>query len=72
MDRNRLSELYGVACARIQQAGSDLYEDLHHADGDPIGNLGEVVDKLALYKRYILSEVDFIREVVRECEDGGQ
>ena len=66
MEKARLSKMYGKACARLQQAGSELYESLHTESGDPITDVHTATEKLTVYKKWLLMEVDFIRELVRE------
>ena len=69
--KDLLSEIYAGACSRIQQAGSDLYEALHKDNGDPIGSRELVVDIVGEYRKWLLIEVDLIREAVREYEEKG-
>jgi uncharacterized protein HemX len=74
MDDNRLSDMYSKACARLQQAAADLYEDLHTNQGDPKTDVAKVTDVVGAYRRWLLVEADFIRELAKEYgeKNGGK
>ena len=74
MDDNRLSEMYAMSCARLQQAASELYEDLHTKQGSPKTDVPEVIEMITAYKRWLVIEADLIRELAKEYgdKDGGQ
>ena len=66
MAEARLSKMYADACDRIQKAGADLYETLHDNKGRPEHDVTAVIDIVAEHRRWILIELDFIREAVKE------
>jgi hypothetical protein len=66
-----LSKTYADACGRMHQAATDLYERLHTNDGDPKDNLEHVLTAVNEYKRWVLIEVDLVREACRERNEQG-
>ena len=61
-----VSELYSDACALIQQAACDMYEDLHDEKGNPINDAEYVASMLVEYRKWLLIEIDLIRETAKE------
>jgi len=66
-----LSETYLGACERMHKATSTLYEDLHNENGEPHKQIDQVLDIVNKYKRWVLIEVDLIREACREHGEEG-
>jgi hypothetical protein len=74
MDSSRLSEMYEKACARLQQAAAELYEALHTEQGAPKTDTSEVSEVINGYRRWLVMEADFIRELAKEYgeKNGGE
>jgi hypothetical protein len=66
-----LSETYLGACERMHKATSTLYEELHNENGEPHKQIDQVLDIVNKYKRWVLIEVDLIREACREHGEEG-
>jgi hypothetical protein len=66
-----LSETYLGACERMHKATSTLYEELHNDNGEPHKQIDQVLDIVNKYKRWVLIEVDLIREACREHGEEG-
>jgi len=66
-----LSETYLGACERMHKATSTLYEELHNDNGEPHKQIDQVLDIVNKYKRWVLIEVDLIREACREPGEEG-
>ena len=59
------------ACERMHKATSTLYEELHNDNGEPHKQIDQVLDIVNKYKRWVLIEVDLIREACREHGEEG-
>ena len=66
-----LSETYLGACERMHRATSTLYEELHSDTGEAHVEMQQGLDIVNKYKRWVLIEVDLIREACREQGEEG-
>jgi predicted HicB family RNase H-like nuclease len=55
----------------MHKATSTLYEELHNENGEPHKQIDQVLDIVNKYKRWVLIEVDLIREACREHGEEG-
>ncbi len=71
MERSKqsLSEYYSIACLRVHALISEMYESLHDADGEPISNYDEVLDKLMSLRKEMFEELDLIKSICREFNE---
>ncbi len=71
MERSKqsLSEYYSIGCLRVHALINEMYESLHNADGEPISNYDEVLDKLMSLRKEMFEELDLIKSICREFNE---
>ena len=62
LTREQLSESFSIACMRLHNEITRLYEDLHDNEGGPCINPGIVANMIAASRVIINHELDFIKE----------
>lgn len=66
MERSELSRMYFIACNRISEASTELYEKIHSKKGEAVTDIGEVLDEIKKFQKQSLVEIDLIRQSVKE------
>lgn len=66
MERSELSRLYFVACNRISEASTELYEKIHTRKGEAVFEVDDVLDEIKKFQKQSLAEIDLIRQSVKE------
>jgi hypothetical protein len=66
MERSELSRMYFVACNRISQASTELYERIHTNGGKALDEVESVLSEVKKFQRQVIEEVDLIRQAVKE------
>ena len=62
LTEEQLSESYSIACLRLHDEITKLYEDLHGNEGDPCTSSGLVHNMVSAVRAIINHELDFIKE----------
>jgi hypothetical protein len=62
LTEEQLSESYSIACLRLHNEITKLYEDLHGEIGDPCTNSGLVSNMVSAVRVILNHELDFIKE----------
>lgn len=70
MNSQKLSELYFFSCDEIQRLTTSMYEKVHDAAGNPIGNPDIIKDIVSDYKFKITQEITAIKEACAEFAEG--
>lgn len=69
MNPEDISSLYSIACLRIHEAVSNLYESLHDSEGYPIAEIEEANDHIKKLQKQVSLEADLIRQSIREYNE---
>lgn len=66
MERSELSRMYFIACNRIAEASTELYEKIHTKRGEAVTDIEDVLDDIKKFQKQTLVEIDLIRQSVKE------
>lgn len=69
MENVILSEKYFIACNRIHEEATSLYERIHDNDGSPIKDETLILSAIQSSMRSISIELDLIKSCCFECND---
>lgn len=64
-----LSRSYMVATSRIHEEATNLYENLHASDGEPVQERDVVYALVKNTRKNILMEIDMVIEAVKQYND---
>ena len=73
MTNEELSRMYELACGRIHEETTSLYESLHNVRGEAREDSGKVYNLIQGFRRKISLELDLVdtSAVEKAEEDGG-
>lgn len=66
MTRNKLGNMYSIACINLSNELTELYEELFDEEGNPLTDLEAVNDRIKRYQKQVSLEADLIRQSIRE------
>lgn len=69
MDRYKLGDIFAIACDRISDSCSELYESLFDKDGQPLYDIDEINSYIRDFQRQVSAEADLIRQGVIEYKE---
>lgn len=66
MTRDKLGNMYSIACINLSNELTELYEELFDEEGNPLTDLEAVNDRIKRYQKQVSLEADLIRQSIRE------
>lgn len=69
MEKSKLSDVFSMTTLMIHDATTDLYEELHDKNGDPIDSIDAVSDKCRVYKTRVFNEIQMILDMCFEYNE---
>lgn len=66
MNPEEISSLYSIACIRIHEEVSNLYESMHDSEGSPITDLEVANENIKKLQKQVSYEADLIRQTIKE------
>lgn len=70
MDTASVSKSFFTATSRVQELMTDLYENLHDNDGNPLLDEELITDRINAYKRVVRTELDMVKSAVKQYNEG--
>tara|TARA_R110001592_G_scaffold143195_1_gene365841 strand:+ start:7043 stop:7270 length:228 start_codon:yes stop_codon:yes gene_type:complete len=73
MTNREVSLFYMEACERIHNATSMLYENLHESEEEGVTTeIQDVIEAIKQFRIWANTELDLIKEISKEYEEGKQ